>query len=78
MQSELQVTKDQKAKLFFYTITIAAFPGFLILLALMLINPFWFRQDMIQWLIRLSKRFATYRCETVEDIRRGYVLTIGD
>lgn len=48
-------------KIAFWSITGPLFPFFLIIVLLGILNPFWFRDDMLSWVERLARKTAEWR-----------------
>jgi len=59
----MKLSPNAQYKLAFWSFTAPALIPFLILVLLAIINPLWFRSDMINWTERLARKVAEWRDE---------------
>ena len=52
----------------FWAITVPVFPVILILVIMVLINPFWFRMEFAGWVETKVNRFAAWRFERLKNL----------
>jgi hypothetical protein len=59
----MKLSPKLQYKLAFWSITGPALVPFLVLVLVAILNPLWFRADMINWTERLSRKVAEWRDE---------------
>ena len=62
-------TKENRSwqfNLAFWSLTLPMMPVFLLLVILVLINPFWFRMDFANWVERSVNRYSAWRFEKLK------------
>ena len=65
IKKEIVLTKNDgyyyRAMAFHWTLTIAFLIPALTLMLVAFLNPFWFRQDLIEWTVNVVNKFAEWR-----------------
>lgn len=59
----MKLSPNIQYKLAFWSVTGPALFPFMVLVLLAVINPLWFRTDMINWVERFSRKIAEWRDE---------------
>ena len=60
----MKLSPNAQYKIAFWSITGPALIPFIVLVILAVINPLWFRADLINWVERFARRVAEWRDET--------------
>jgi len=59
----MKLSPNAQYKLAFWSVTGPTLVPFLVLVLIAILNPLWFRADMINWTERLSRKVAEWRDE---------------
>jgi hypothetical protein len=58
---KIKLTPMMQYRIAFWSVTGLLFPFFFVIVLLGIINPFWFRNDMLSWIERLARKTAEWR-----------------